>query len=259
MAPIDSVVKAEAKRQSGRPRGFRNKPKTAMVRMATSRSRLKEQKQTFVQEEILHAAATLIATRGFRAVTMDDISASMGFTKSVVYYYLKSKNDILWRIFSRMYESYFESITQITEMSEDPDMKLVAIIRQHALNVMKNRDWTAIYFREEAELDERQRREIARKKRQYDAVIEDIYCEGVERGMFLDIPPHIAVAGILGSCNWLYTWYNPEGPVSADMIADYYAVLLANGFRMQKNDNAVAPSEGMIAASAMSQLGKSPE
>jgi TetR/AcrR family transcriptional regulator, cholesterol catabolism regulator len=68
------------------------------------RGRIKEQKAALIQEEILIAAARLIASRGFRAVTVDDISAEMGFTKSIVYYYMKNKNEILWRIFEKIDE-----------------------------------------------------------------------------------------------------------------------------------------------------------
>lgn len=233
MAPDAGHAEA-TKRGPGRPKGARNKQKSAGLIKEAARSRLREQKQAFVQEEILQAAAALIAERGFRAVTIDDISASLGFTKSVVYYYLKSKNDILSRIFSKIYESYFEAIDAIVNSDGSPEKKMNEAIRQHALKVMGNRDWTAIYFREEAELDEKQRRLVVRKKRQYDAAIERIYQEGVEAGVFRDIPSHIAVAGILGTCNWLYTWYNPNGPVSAEEIADHYATLLAGGFQVGK-------------------------
>lgn len=53
---------------------------------------------------------------------------------------------------------------------------------------MERKDWTAIYFRDESELDERQRRQVLKKKRQYDAMLEEIYESGVENGSFKDIP-----------------------------------------------------------------------
>ena len=201
---------------------------------ANLRSKLKEQKQSFIQGQILEVAAELIASSGFRAVTIDDISATLGFSKSVIYYYLDSKNDILWRIFARIYESYFASLDAITKMDTDPDTKLYEIVRLHATNVMTHRAWTAISLREEAELDDKQRRQIAKQKRQYDATIEEIYSDGVKKGMFIDMPPHIAVAGLLGACNSIHTWYNPEGELQASDIAAHYANLLANGFRVER-------------------------
>jgi len=195
------------------------------------RAELKAKKQAYVQDEILAAAAKLFAERGFRAVTIDDIGSSLDYTKSVVYYYFKSKNEILWQIFVRIYDSYFESITAIRARNLPPAEAMALIIRKHALNVMEKREWTAIYFREESELTDQQRREIAKKKRQYDAMIEEVYEAGMEAGVFRRMPKHIAVSGLLGMCNWLYVWYKEQGAFSAEEIADYCANLLANGYQ----------------------------
>ncbi len=194
------------------------------------RAELKARKQAYVQEEILAAAARLFAERGYRAVTIDDIGASLEYTKSVVYYYFTSKNEILWQIFQRIYDSYFEGISEIRARELPPAEAMAAIIRKHALNVMERRDWTAIYFREESELTEQQRKEIAKKKRRYDSMIEEVYEAGMKAGVFRQMPVHIAVSGLLGLCNWLYVWYKEQGALPAEQIAAYCSDLLANGY-----------------------------
>jgi TetR/AcrR family transcriptional regulator, cholesterol catabolism regulator len=233
-AKVPEIAIAEPKRGRGRPKGSTVKLKPGLPGHANLRSKLKEQKQIFVQEQILQVAAELIAVGGFRAVTIDDISATLGFSKTVIYYYLTSKNDILWRIFCRIYDTYFEALKKITEMDADPDKKMKEIVRLHATNVMTYRAWTAISMREEAELDESQHKQIVKLKRDYDSAIEDIYQDGIARGIFVDIPPHIAVNALMGACNSLYTWYNPAGALSVSEIADHYANLLTNGYRVRE-------------------------
>ncbi|QEX25242.1 TetR family transcriptional regulator [Hypericibacter adhaerens] len=198
------------------------------------RAELKARKQAYVQDEILAAAARLFAERGYRAVTIDDIGSSLDYTKSVVYYYFTSKNEILWQIFQRIYDSYFAGVSEIRSRNLPPAEAMAQIIRRHALNVMERRDWTAIYFREESELTDQQRKENAKKKRQYDAMIEEVYEAGIAAGVFCGMPAHIAVSGLLGMCNWLYVWYKEQGAFSAEQIADYCAELLANGY-LKKN------------------------
>ena len=192
---------------------------------------MKAKKQAFVQDEIITAAVKLFSDRGFRAVTIDDIASSLGFTKSVIYYYFKSKNQILWEIFTRIWDSYFETIQTTIEKNLPPEEAFAEIITKHALSVMERKDWTAIYFRDESELDDRQRRQVMKKKRQYDAMLEEIYEAGVEKGSFKDIPAHIAVTGILGMCNWIHVWYDEKGSMSAAQIAEYYSTLLSSGYR----------------------------
>jgi AcrR family transcriptional regulator len=194
------------------------------------RDQLKQRKQAYVQDEILASAARLFAEKGFRAITINDIAASLGYTKSVVYYYFTNKNEILWQIFLRMCERYLATINEVIEQDLPPQEKLKQILYRHCLNVMTQRDWTAIFFRDESELLPEQADFMRKHKRDYDAVLEGVFLEGVANGSFKQIPAHIAVSGFLGMCNWLHTWYNDQGPLSAEEIAHYYADLLADGY-----------------------------
>ncbi|MBC3492441.1 TetR/AcrR family transcriptional regulator [Pseudomonas taiwanensis] len=194
------------------------------------RDQLKQKKQAYVQDEILSSAATLFAEKGFRAITITDVAARLGYTKSVVYYYFKNKNEILWQIFLRMHESYQETIDGILAQSLPPDESLRQILHNHALHVMKKKDWTAIYFRDESELEPDQRLDMRKRKRDYDRKIEVIYERGVEQKLFKDVPPHIAISGFMGMCNWLHMWFNDEGSLTAEQIADYYCDLMSGGY-----------------------------
>ena len=202
--------------------------------MVAIREMLKVQKQAQVQEEILKAAARLFADKGYRAVTIDEIAAEIGFAKSAIYYYFRNKEEVLWRIVEEIYDSYMEMARAIRAQHLSPDEAMSRLIRQHVLMVIQRREWTAIFFREESELSPERRRLIKRRKREYDAALEAIYREGVEAGLFRDVPAHIAVSGILGMCNSLYVWFNDKGPVKPEEIADYYASLLAGGYELPK-------------------------
>ncbi len=204
----------------------------AMKVKATTRADITQKKQAFVREEILTSAINLFAERGYRAVTIDDIAANLGYTKSVVYYYYKSKNEILWQVFSRIFETFFNAIEDIRKQDLSCDVALARMVRQHALNVMQHRETTAIYNREESELDPQQKRQVSRMKRDYDTLFEAVFQSGVKKGLFCDIPTHVAVGGMLGMCNWLYVWYDPKGPLSPQQIADHFASLLSDGYRL---------------------------
>lgn len=197
---------------------------------ASPREVLKARKQAQVREEIVRIAARLFAERGYRAVTIDDIANELGFTKSAVYYYFDNKAEILWQIFEEIYDGYIRMVSEIRDLELNPRDAMWRIIHDHATWVIKRREWTAIYFREESELTDEQRRTISRRKREYDAIIEGIYADGVKEGLFVDIPAHIAVSGILGMCNWLHVWFNEKGKVSPDEIARSYASLLSQGY-----------------------------
>lgn len=195
------------------------------------REELKAKKQAYVQDEIIAAAARLFAERGIRAVTIDDIAASLGYTKSVVYYYFKNKNQVLWEIFNRIHAVWLADMQAIIQKDVPPDQKLTELVRQHALNVMDRTEWTAIYFRDQSELTEEQQVTVSERKRTFDRFFRDTYAAGVSAGMFKDIPPMIVTSGIIGMCNQTHAWFKKDKGLSAAEIADYYTTLILQGCR----------------------------
>ncbi|MGE0146690.1 MAG: TetR/AcrR family transcriptional regulator, partial [Parvibaculaceae bacterium] len=81
----------------------------------TVREELKAKKQAYVQDEILTTAAKLFADGGIRGVTIDDIASSLGYTKSVVYYYFKNKNQVLWEIFTKIHDAWWADMESLVE------------------------------------------------------------------------------------------------------------------------------------------------
>lgn len=197
------------------------------------REELKAKKQAYVQDEILAAAADLFAKTGVRAVTIDDIASSLGYTKSVVYYYFKNKNQVLWEIFQRIHEVWLEDMAAIMERDLPPDQLLGALIRQHTLNVIERKAWTAIYNRDQSELTEEQQSIITKKKREYDQFFKVAYAKGVETGLFRDFPPYLMVSSIIGMGNLAHAWYKSNGPLTPEQVANHYVDIILNGCRTQ--------------------------
>ena len=197
----------------------------------TLREELKAKKQAYVQDEILATAAKLFSDGGIRGVTMDDIASSLGYTKSVVYYYFKNKNQVLWEIFTKIHDAWWADMESLVKTDNPPDKVLASMIRKHALNVLDRAAWSAIYFRDQGELTDAQQKVITKRKKEYDQLFRQVYQRGVEEGIFQDIPTTLVVNSIIGICNSTHAWYKPGGPLTPDSIADYYANLVLEGCR----------------------------
>jgi AcrR family transcriptional regulator len=197
----------------------------------TLREELKARKQQYVQDEILSAAAKLFASGGIRGVTIDDIASSLGYTKSVVYYYFKNKNEVLWEIFNKIHEAWWADMVSLVEADLPPDAMLASMIRKHALNVMDRAAWSAIYFRDQGELTEAQQKIITKRKKEYDQLFKQVFRKGVDAGLFKDIPTTLVVSSIIGICNFTHAWYKPDGALMPNQIAEYYANLVLDGCR----------------------------
>src|SRR5262249_20251453 len=97
------------------------------------RADIASRKHNLVREEILASAAKLFSQLGYRAVSMDDIASSLGYTKSILYYYFSNKNEILWQIYLRSFEKYAGDVQAVLHAKLPIDVTLKSMIRQHAL------------------------------------------------------------------------------------------------------------------------------
>lgn len=202
------------------------------------REELKARKQEFVQNEITSAAAELFAANGFRAVTIDDISAQLGYTKTVVYYYFKNKNQVLWTIFNQINDAWAHDMDDILASDQDAPTMLWQMIRKHALNVLEKTAWSAIYFREQSNLTEKQRKTVNQRAKAFNENFRTVYAKGLKNGDFKDIPTPLVIGGIIGMCNWTHDWYTPGGSLEATQIAEHFADIMLNGCLLQDNTGA---------------------
>ncbi len=196
----------------------------------TVREELKARKQAYVQEEILNSAERLFAERGIRAVSIDDIANNLGYTKSVVYYYFKNKNQLLWEIFQRIHVAWdgeMEELYNRTDLA--PADKLAAMARLYGINVLQNRAWTTIYFRDEGELTKEQQKLLYEWKQHFDSILKNVYLEGVEKGVFKSMPPYVVVGGIIGACNFLRVWFRDTGKMTIEEVSEANVALLLGG------------------------------
>jgi len=56
------------------------------------------------REQILYAALKLIAKKGFRATTTEEIAAKAGLTKGAVYFHFKNKEEVLYQLLKTILE-----------------------------------------------------------------------------------------------------------------------------------------------------------
>jgi AcrR family transcriptional regulator len=196
---------------------------------------LREQKHTMVRNEILRAATALFATRGYRAITIDHIAEAIGLTKSAMYYYFKNKYDLLSTIFHDSFAYYLTHAHAIAAQNATPEEAMRRLIRQHILNAIELREWTTIYFREQSELNDKDRAYITKCNKEYSELFERAYVRGLP-GAFKQLPPMIVYNYIVGSCNSIIQWFRDDGDLDPQQVADMMTTIVEDGFRQKSSD-----------------------
>jgi AcrR family transcriptional regulator len=171
----------------------------------------KNQDKSLRKQMIIDTAVKIFHRKGYRSATLDDVAQELGLTRPAIYHYVSSKEDLLSQIYLQALANFFDTIYEITSMELTPPEKLRTFIHRH-LNkvVIENIAMFTVFFSEENQLAKKDFEKIRREKRKFTKVVEDIIIEGMEQGYFRQVNPKLQSNAIIGMCNWLYRWYEPE-------------------------------------------------
>ncbi len=103
-----------------------------------------------IRQKILTTSETLFASKGFNATGIDLIAKTAGITKSLIYYYFKSKDEILSELFDTFVKKTVDMKQKITDhWREEPSASVDKIIRDYSLPfMMENKNVIKIAFTE---------------------------------------------------------------------------------------------------------------
>jgi len=181
------------------------------------------------KEKIIEAAVELFKEKGYTATSVQDIADKLGYTKAALYYYIQSKEEVLWEIFDKTMTTAERRIQELMNQDMPVIERLEKIIYNQIMNVRDEAPYMVIFFNERAHLPEGKLEEINARSRNYEEKIAAVIREGITQGVLepFDVMP--AVYGILGMCNWVTHWFNPKGPRSPEEIAELFSQMLLHG------------------------------
>lgn len=98
--------------------------------------------------EILEAARSVFAHKGFNAATVDDIAEAAGLAKGTVYLYFPSKREIYLETVRQGLVTLQDEVRTSMDGESDAAGKVLAFIRTRLDYCERNRDFMRIYYTE---------------------------------------------------------------------------------------------------------------
>lgn len=178
-------------------------------------------------DRILRAAAEIFARKGFHQATIRDISAATGISLSGLYYYFRSKDELLYLIEAHCLAELSDGLHQAVAGIEDPEARLRAAIRNHVEYFFSRMHEMKVLSHEADSLVPPLADRIHAMKRGYVRLM-----RGVVEG--LDLPAGTAGRSatmiLFGMMNWVYTWHDRERDPSPAAFAGIVAEIFLHGF-----------------------------
>jgi AcrR family transcriptional regulator len=189
------------------------------------------------EEQVLRAAATVFAARGFHQASIREIAREANLSLAGLYYYVPSKADLLYRIAANAFDVLIETLEQALAPVTEPRERVRVFIQNHLNFFLTNMDAMKVVAREDQFLQDTFYKIVAEKKRQYYHRCLELL-RGVNVGRSEEALRLSALA-LFGMMNWIYTWYRPEKDGDPQRLTDELIDLYLFGFLQSSNDEGV--------------------
>jgi AcrR family transcriptional regulator len=175
---------------------------------------------------ITSTAARLYAERGFLGTSVAQLAAACRISKSLLYHYYPSKEDILFDVMDSHVQSLVRSANGLVQTPASA-ANTVRRLAEELMNLYVDaQDHQKVLLNELVNLPASRRKLIVEHQRQLLDIVDQLV---------LRLRPDLSkrrserrAIGMLffGMLNWTHTWFNPRGPVKhsefAHMISDTF-------------------------------------
>ncbi|GHF61936.1 TetR/AcrR family transcriptional regulator [Seohaeicola zhoushanensis] len=183
-----------------------------------------------IRQNILRSAAKLFAEKGFSSTTIVDLAQACQSSRGALYHYFTSKEEILTRIITEHVEAMLVSLHDIGEERLEPEAHLRAIARKiMELNAVNNAE-QIVLLNDWNQLDDGTRASVGAAQRKIISIVRDAMTRVDSAHRMTPKYATTYAMSLLGSLNYTYAWYDPNGPVTPQDYADRVIDVFMSGF-----------------------------
>jgi TetR/AcrR family transcriptional regulator, cholesterol catabolism regulator len=176
---------------------------------------------------ILQTAAAIFADKGYHDTSIRDISKATGVSLSGLYYYFRSKEELLFLVMDHCFGTVLQNAQDVLAGETDPHRRLRRFVENHLRYFVSNMKEMKVLSHEARSLTGDYRRLVNAKKREYTDI-----CIGILRDLAGSdaLDPRIGAYALFGMMNWIYNWYRPEHDVPVAELAENMSQLFLHGY-----------------------------
>src|SRR5712671_4801578 len=178
--------------------------------------------------DILRAAGREFRTRGYAETGMREIAAAADLSPANLYNYFRGKDEILFFCQDNALDRLIANLDRTRRARTSAPEKLRAVINSHLHCVLDEIEGSAAHLLSNSISAHLQKRLLAKRDR-YEQGVRQVIAAGIRSSEFADTDPALAARLILGALNSTILWFNPQGPLTTEELAENFATYLIRG------------------------------
>jgi TetR/AcrR family transcriptional regulator len=179
-------------------------------------------------EHLLRTAASVFAAKGYHPASIRDISRATGTSLSGLYYYFRSKEELLFLIQDQCFATVIADLEARLASVEDPAERLRVLVDNHLRFFAANMDEMKVLSHEATALKGEFRQRVNARKKHYVEI-----CESIMAGLRptdSDAEHRAAALSLFGMMNWIYTWYHPDRDLPVEQLVESMSRIFLRGY-----------------------------
>ncbi|WP_426491132.1 TetR/AcrR family transcriptional regulator [Hymenobacter sp. 102] len=186
-------------------------------------------RKTNRRQLILDEAAKLFKQKGFGGTSMRDLAREVGMEAASMYNHIKSKDEILDLICTRIAHTYISQLADIEQTDASYADKVKALIRLHIRLMIEDGAAVSVANHDWKYLPEPQLTEFKQARKDYEKGFAQLIEKGIAAGEFQPVNVSVALFTILSAVRWVELWYRPGRELSAEELEDHIITMLLTG------------------------------
>jgi AcrR family transcriptional regulator len=193
---------------------------------------------------ILREASRVFADKGYHQATIRDIARATGVSLAGLYYYFKSKEDLLFLVLDHSLGRLLSRQREALEGVTDPRERFHILIRNHLEFFDGNEQEMKVLARETTSVSGEMRERVAGREREYAGIVYRILSRLSPEENAPDL--RVATFSLFGMLNWVYTWYVPDRHLPVERLAHELEQIFLNGYSPGILNGAQAPADTLL-------------
>lgn len=178
--------------------------------------------------EVFRAAARTFNRLGFHIATLDDVAEELGVTKPALYYYAKSKDELLFACG----QMALDALDGALDKSKEPDLtsleRLCRFFRLYAEIICEDFG-RCLVLTEPRDLATRSRKANVSGRRALNLAVREIIKDGIKNDSIRRCDERALAIALFDAFNGLGRWYDEKGPVPLSTIVEQYLTIFLKG------------------------------
>jgi len=176
--------------------------------------------------ELLHAAARLFRDMGYEKTTVRDLGNAVGIQSGSLFYHFRSKEEILVAVMALGISRTTDHLQAALDQSDTLQEKLAALFHVHLNSLLgENQAAIEVMLYEWRSVSAEARPGLIVLRDRYEQLWQQVLDQAAQAGLVKQ-DSGLLRRTLLGSLHWTVQWYDPQGPLGVDELAEHMLALV---------------------------------